>query len=127
MVTDEAVERVLGVGEVVVIQSCVGWERCVIDALGVGLEVVKVVDAFQMVDTVRFYEGGVFVEACSWELGPHISAAVAGVYALVDGVAFFDGVGVVHELCERIVEVCHLQCFCKQLRSAVALDEVWKE
>lgn len=83
MVTDETVERVLSVSEVIVIKTCVLWEGSVVDALCVCLEVFKVAYALLMVYAVRLYESGVFEESFLRPVGWHVATTI--VYCLAVG------------------------------------------
>ena len=78
MVADEAVEGVTTVFGIVIVASGILRIGRIIDALGVGLQIVDGVDAITVVDGIGLDKGGVLEEPLAHPEGTCIGGATAG-------------------------------------------------
>ena len=130
MIANKAVERVLGVGVVIVILSCILGEDIVIPSLGFGNEVVDVIDACLFKSLVCLHKGGIFEVTAFHKLhfGPFLSFTTEEYLrqSLFHGVAA-DGVAIVLHLAHIELYASQGECRCKDGGSGILFDKVGQQ
>ena len=129
VVAHEAVQRVAAVPGVVVEEAGVGRIGLVVDALGVGLQVIDGVDAVAVVDGVGLNEGGVLEVALPHPEGAGVLGTAAGAAlhrSRVDGV-LAAAVGLVKIARQRVGHARQLQRLREERQRGVGLNLVGQQ
>src|SRR5574344_683493 len=123
MVSDKSVERILTVGEIFIILTCILRIYCIVNLLGISFQFINIMNVIHIKNRVwlnkcRIFEIPLLSKMCVLPI-----ASVESIYTLCYGVSS-TAVSVVDIICERIVHVSNLKSLTENCGFLIGFDKM---